>query len=171
MKPYDYTDVTRRLEEKYADRNLTWDELGGSSPLQGLGSLDGLLMYFRFRYDFASLELGVIDEEFRRIVDKNSGIQSQRRYKEALTAVAAGEPDAEMDLAWAEMLLTKTGWGGAYPDRKLVYASSGPLTGEKYAGILNPEEFFTAFVDLVERLKPLAEEYQIRYPEEMFEEE
>lgn len=171
MKPNDYTDVTRKLEEKYAERNLKWNYLGGSHPLQGTGDMDGMLMYFRFRYDFVSLELGVIDEEFRRIADSNSRIQGRRSYKAALKAVEAGEPNAAIDLEWAKMLMGKSMWDDSYPDRKLVYASSGPVTGDKYAGEMTPDEFYSAFVELVEKLKPLPEEYQIRYPVEMREED
>lgn len=136
------------LTDKYAARGIRFDTgFVGSVPVQCSGRIGRRYFYFRFRSDSASLTVGSADH-------RRDASHAKHARRKALRKLRRGVSDdwfgfmAKGDLKRDTRL-------DRHPSNAVWYATINDVTGEQYAGGLEPEECAEIFIQLMDRLAPV----------------
>lgn len=140
-------DLISALTERYADQRIRFDSgFNGSVPVQATGRIGRQFFYFRFRGDTASLTLGAADH-------RGAASRAKHARRKALRTLRRG---IEGDDLWGFMVerdLKRNDVLDRHPSRVVWCAVANDVTGEQYAGALEPEESAELFIDLMASLQ------------------
>jgi hypothetical protein len=158
-------ELAAALETKYAHRGLRFTvPPSGGAPMVAFGHMDGLRFYFRFRYNWASLQVGPFDPEIERLDFERRVEQAQRKNIEAQTKILAGELKPDPFTFWDVPREATSEDDPQFLPTRIVkaYGREGIAGESEYLGDLSPEEAFEIFSDLVEHLEDVPEDQQLR---------
>lgn len=146
--PDDQEELIGSLTERYADRAIRFDAgFVGGIP-ECCGRIGRRYFYFRFRGDSASLTVGSADHRRFASQAKAARRNSLRQLRRGVDENGFGSFMVRRDLRRENPL-------NRHPSRAVWYAVINDVTGEPYAGILDPEEAAELFVQLMDSLKLL----------------
>lgn len=145
--PESQLEMLLRLEENYPGLRFDSGFLG-SVPVQAEGRLGSRWFFFRFRYDHASLVVGSPDSRTANGQRKRARIKALRKLRR----------NAVMD-DFSRFLALRDLQPGAdglehFPSHRIRAAGISDVTGEPYAGTLEPEEAASLFSRLMKELQP-----------------
>lgn len=145
-------DLIAALTERYADKAIRFDTgFVGSVPVQACGRIGRRFFYFRFRGDTASLTIGSPD--LRRTASR-----AKHSRRKALRKLRRGQTDDLFGSFMIERDLRRDTSLDRHPSHAVWYAVRNDVTGERYAGDLEPEESAELFIDLMASLQPAGPE-------------
>jgi hypothetical protein len=143
----DQEELIAALTERYASQNIRFDTgFVGSIPVQASGRIGRQYFYFRFRGDCASLTLGTAD--LRR-----SASRAKHSRRKALRKLRRDKVDASFMGFLTKRDLHRDTSLDRHPSRAVWYAVINDVTGDQWAGELEPEEAAELFVQLMDRLQ------------------
>lgn len=135
------------LTERYARQKIRFDTgFVGSIPVQACGRIGRQFFYFRFRGDSASLTLGTAD--LRR-----SASRAKHARRKALRELRRDTLDDGFMSFMLKRDLRRDTSLDRHPSRAVWYAVINYVTGNEWAGELEPEEAAELFVRLMDRLQ------------------
>lgn len=136
-------DLIASLTERYAHRGIRFDTgFVGSVPVQCSGRIGRRYFYFRFRGDSASLTIGSADHRRDASRAKHARRKSLRQLRRGGQIDWFGGFMVKQDLK-RNMGLYR------HPSEVVWYAVINDVTGEEYAGSLEPGEAAELFVQLM----------------------
>lgn len=142
-------DLIAALTERYAAQRIRFDtSFNGSIPVQACGRIGRQFFYFRFRGDSASLTLGKPDH-------RRSSSRAKHARRKALRTLRRGKEEPGLWGFLVQKDLKRDRSLERHPSRAVWYAVINDVTGEQYAGVLEPEESADLFVELMGRLQLL----------------
>lgn len=135
------------LTERYANQKIRFDTgFAGSIPVQASGRIGRQYFYFRFRGDSASLTLGLAD--LRR-----SASRAKHARRKALRELRRGQADDNFMSFMLKRDLRRDTSMDRHPSRPVWYAVINDVTGDRWAGDLEPEDAASLFVQLMDQLQ------------------
>jgi hypothetical protein len=144
--------VVAALTERYAEQSIRFDTgFVGSIPVQACGRIGRRFFYFRFRGDTASLTIGSPDH-------RRAASQAKHARRKALRKLRRGQDDDGFGGFMTKRDLRRDTGLDRHPSHAVWYAVHHDVTGERYAGELEPEEAAELFIDLMSRLQPAGPE-------------
>jgi hypothetical protein len=144
--PEEQAELIASLTERYADRGIRFDTgFVGSVPVQASGRIGRRYFYFRFRHDSASLTIGSAD--LRRAASR-----ARHDRRRALRAFRRDNGDDGFGGFFLQRALRRDNGLDRHPSIAAWYAVVNDVTGEPYAGELEPEEAAELFVQLMSDL-------------------
>ncbi|GAA4035040.1 hypothetical protein GCM10023063_19230 [Arthrobacter methylotrophus] len=150
--PAGQEDLIARLTERYAGQRIRFHTgFVGSVPVQASGRIGRLFFYFRFRGDTASLTLGSADHRSAASRAKHARRKALRKLRRGVAVDWFGGFMLQQDLRRDTAL-------DRHPSRAVWYAVRNDVTGERYAGDLEPEEAAELFIDMMSTLQPAGPE-------------
>lgn len=136
------------LTDRYAARGIRFDTgFVGSVPVQCSGRVGRRYFYFRFRHDSASLTIGSADH-------RRDASHAKHARRKALRKLRRGVSDDWFGFMARNDLKRDTRLE-RHPSNAVWYATVNDVTGEPYAGDLEPEECAEIFAQLMDRLTPV----------------
>lgn len=139
-------ELIAQLEARYAHRNLRFNShFAGSHPLQANGRIGSMCFYFRFRWDHASLTVGRFDHARHAHYTKRNRTKARRHLRRG--------QGTEHTQWWLRPDPKITD----HPTSALFLAVRPNVTGERYAGDLEPDHAAALFEELLTNLAPLSE--------------
>jgi hypothetical protein len=147
--PESQEDLIASLTERYAGHSIRFDTgFVGSVPVQASGRIGRRFFYFRFRGDCASLTVGSRNR-------REDGSFYRRDRTKALRKLRRGQDDGWGGYFLKQQLRRDTSMD-RYPSAPVRYAVTPDVTGEQWAGSLEPDEAAALFVRLMDSLEPCA---------------
>ncbi|QOT19400.1 hypothetical protein [Paenarthrobacter sp. YJN-5] len=135
------------LTERYANQKVRFDTgFVGSIPVQAYGRIGRQYFYFRFRGDSASLTLGLAD--LRR-----SASRAKHARRKALRELRRGRAEDNFMSFMLKRDLRRDTSLDRHPSRPVWYAVIHDVTGDEWAGELEPEDSAGLFVQLMDQLR------------------
>lgn len=135
------------LTERYASQKIRFDTgFVGSIPVQACGRIGRQFFYFRFRGDSASLTLGTAD--LRRAASR-----AKHARRKALRELRRGQAEDDLFGFLTRRNLRRDTSLDRYPSRPVWYAVINDVTGDEWAGELEPEEAAELFIRLMDMLQ------------------
>jgi hypothetical protein len=135
------------LTERYASQKIRFDTgFVGSIPVQACGRIGRQYFYFRFRHDSASLTLGTAD--LRR-----SASRAKHARRKALRELRRDKADDSFMSFMLKRDLRRDTSLDRHPSRAVWYAVINDVTGNEWAGELEPEEAADLFARLMDMLQ------------------
>lgn len=134
---------------RYADLGIRFDTgFVGSVPVQASGRIGRRFFYFRFRGDTASLTIGSRDR-------RQDASHAKRDRTKALRQLRRGVKDDGLFGDWfVKKQLRRDKSLDRHPSAVIRYAVINDVTGEQWAGSLEPEEAAELFIRLMNSLEP-----------------
>jgi hypothetical protein len=135
------------LTERYASQKIRFDTgFVGSVPVQACGRIGRQFFYFRFRGDSASLTLGTADL-------RGSASRAKHARRKALRELRRGKLDDGFMGFMLQRNLRRDTSLDRHPSEAVWYAVINDVTGDEWAGALEPDEAADLFVQLMDRLQ------------------
>lgn len=154
--PASQDELIALLTDRYATRGIRFDSgFVGSVPVQCCGRIGRRYFYFRFRGDTASLTIGSADH-------RRDASQAKHARRKSLRQLRRG---GEIDWFGGFMVkqdLKRDKGMDRHPSRAVWYAVINDVTGERYAGDLEPEESAELFGQLMDLLRLVGTEPRFR---------
>jgi hypothetical protein len=144
--PEEQEELIASLTERYPDQSIRFDTgFVGSVPVQCSGRIGRRYFYFRYRHDCASLTNGSAD--LRRDASR-----AKHARRKSLRALRRGVSDDWFGSFFIHSSLRRNTALDRHPSEATWFAVINDVTGEEYAGCLEPEEAAEFFVQLMASL-------------------
>ncbi|ACL42038.1 hypothetical protein Achl_4087 (plasmid) [Pseudarthrobacter chlorophenolicus A6] len=142
-------DLIGALTERYAAQRIRFHtSFNGSVPVQACGRIGRRFFYFRFRGDAASLTIGSADH-------RGASSRAKHARRKALRELRRDQLDDGFMSFIRKRDLRRDTSLDRHPSRAVWYAVINDVTGDQWAGDLEPEESAELFVRLMDMLQPV----------------